>query len=645
MKIKYKCALCDAEYALLGFTNHVQRTHKIKYKDYYDTYIEPNTEHICRFCGKPCDFSNSHGYYETCNSSYCVRKQQHETMYERYGNSCRHADKVKQKPVIEYKFNCALCGRGFKNHAMLNRHLIQEHSAEITTEEYYLKFLNGKVEYCEICGKPAKWLGTHYHNVCGSAACTHELRSRNNAMNNEIYRKRVSEGLKSIPPERKAEIRKQVEETCLEKFGYRHNWASPEMRENGQYKTCLEKYGDRNYHNIEQMQNTCMEHFGVRSFSQTAEFQGKMWHKFKKDGITFDSSYEYAFYNFLKCIKKDFKYHPKVKFAYEFNGKTHYFFPDFFIDGQYYEVKGEYLYKCMLVENTKDNAKLQCIIKNKINLITSCDILAFINSMFNKNITQETMVDKCLTSEFPGTAKWPDNHPIWDCFVPGYMEPRTAWKDKTLVTRAVKNMIKTINDSLVAGKYESFCIRYINAIINDNYLDKVLDRFTIAKIAPKVTALSETELAKIIKETNVDLSSGVYCPMAGFGGIVRGAAKWFKDHNLPAGIEAYDINKSFCDWYGWTQRDVLAQTITTEKTVIVCPPFGKEFEHWKGTPDEMSDISFIEWVDLIKEHVKAPKYIFIGPEMKSKNKCGLFSKKTGISYYDDAKLAELANKG
>ena len=94
-----------------------------------------------------------------------------------------------------------------------------------------------------------------------------------------------------------------------------------------------------------------------------------------------------------------------------------------------------------------------------------------------------------------------------------------------------------------------------------------------------------------------------------------------------------------------TQRDVLAQTITTEKTVIVCPPFGKEFEHWKGTPDEMSDISFIEWVDLIKEHVKAPKYIFIGPEMKSKNKCGLFSKKTGISYYDDDKLAELADKG
>lgn len=636
MKIKYKCALCGVEYVLLGFTNHIQRTHKIKYKDYYDTYIEPGVDHICRFCGKPCAFLNSHGYYETCNSPTCVRKYQHETMYERYGKSCRHVDKIKAKPVIEYKFYCALCGKGFKNHPMLNRHLNKEHNTEITAEEYYLKYLNGKIEYCEICGKPAKWLGTHYHNICGSAECTHKLRQRNNPMNNEIYRKKVSESLKNISPERKIEIRKCTEKTCLERYGYRHNWSSPEMRENGQYKTCIEKYGNRNYHNIELMQKTCIEHFGVRSFSQTPEFQEKMWHKFKKNGITFDSSYEYAFYNFLKFMKKEFQYHPKVKFAYEFNGKTHYFFPDFLVDGQYYEVKGEHLYECMLVENTKDNAKLQCIIKNKINLITSCDILAFINSVFNKNITQEIMVDACLAVKFPGTMKWPAKHPIWDCFVPGYIDPRTAWKDKTLIARAVKNMIKIINDSLVAGKYESFCYRYIKAIINDNYFDKVLDRFTIAKIAPKVTALDENDLLKIINEAGLDMSSGVYCPMAGFGGIVRAAKKYAEIHGLESNIEAYDINENFCKWYGWKRRDVLAQVIHTDKTVVVCPPFGKKYEHWKGTPDEMSDIDFKDWVKLIKEHIIAPNYIFIGPETGcGKNKCGLFKRKIGIALYKD----------
>lgn len=634
MKLKYKCKICGNEYRMLGLTNHIQRTHKISYKEYYDKYIDTN-EHKCKFCGNECIFNNYNGYSLTCNNPTCIRKQQHETMYKLYGKSCRHKDKIKEKPIIDYEFKCALCEKRFKNHAMLNRHLIKEHKDTITTEEYYLKYLNGKVEYCEICGKPAKWLGTHYHNVCGSSECTHELRKRNNSMHKEIYRKRVSEGLKNIDPKRKTEIIKKREETCLKQFGYRHNWSSPELRENGQYKTCIEKYGDRNYNNVEQIQNTCMEHFGVRSYSQTDEFQTKMWHKFNINGITFDSTYEYAFYNFLKAMDIKFIYHPNIKFDYTFEGNTHYYFPDFMIGETYYEIKGEYLYECMQKENTKENEKLKCIIRNNVKLITSCNVLDFINAVYKIKIDKKVILEKCKNTEFPGNNKWKKDHPIWDCYIPGYSSPKNAWKDEKLLTKAIDNMINILNKSLVEGKYRSFCKNYINAIINDNYAEKVLDRFTIAKIAPKVTALNENVLYSIIQEANVDLNNGVYCPMAGFGGIVRGVEKWFKNHNIPSNIEAYDINKNFCDWYGWKQRDVLAQTIYTDKVVIVCPPFGKKYEHWKGTPDEMSDISFEEWVKLIKEHIIAPNYIFIGPEIDNNTRCGLFRKKIGISLYKE----------
>ena len=351
--------------------------------------------------------------------------------------------------------------------------------------------------------------------------------------------------------------------------------------------------------------------------------------------------------------------HPCKNFTYSYNGKMHTYEPDFIINDKYYEVKGLQFFEsknpdCRMInpfDRTQDElyeAKHQCMMQNQVKILTNINLFSLIKEFYNIDLSEEIIFQKCFSKPFPGTEKWVANHPIWDSFLPGRKSPKAAWTDEKLFKMAIKNMIKILSTSIADGKYEAFCRKHINALINidsdDLLLELILNRFTIAKIAPKVTALSETELAKIIKETNVDLSSGVYCPMAGFGGIVRGATKWFKDHNLPADIEAYDINKSFCDWYGWTQRDVLAQTITTEKTVIVCPPFGKEFEHWKGTPDEMSDISFIEWVDLIKEHVKSPKYIFIGPEMKSKNKCGLFSKKTGISYYDDDKLAELANR-
>lgn len=648
MKLKYKCALCDAEYALLGFTNHIQRTHKIKYKDYYDTYIEPNTEHICRFCGKPCDFSNSHGYYETCNSASCVRKVQHETMYNRYGKSCRHADKIKVKPVIEYKFHCALCGRGFKNHSMLNRHLNKEHRSEITTEEYYLKYLNGKVEYCEICGKPAKWLGTHYHNVCGSPECTCELRKRNNAMNKEEYRIKIQEKLKNLPAERKKEIREKTKQTNLERYGVEHIWKDPEYREMA-LQTMDKKYGTRCGFFTPNAKQTMKEKYGVEHFSNSIEFSKRRIKKYIQNGLSFDSKDEMSLYNFAIDMNIPIVLHPECKFEYVCNNKIHTYEPDFIIAEKFYETKGLQFFENKDPNNkminpydrTKDDlyeAKHQCMIENKVTILTDTSIFSLIKEFYNIELNEKIIFEKCFGKAFPGTIKWPANHPIWDSFLPGKVSPKEAWNDEKLFKRAIKNMIDTITKSVMEGKYKSFVNKHINALIkidfDDEILRLILNRFTIAKIAPKVTALDENDLLKIINEAGLDMSSGVYCPMAGFGGIVRAAERWSNEHNLPANIEAYDINESFCKWYGWTQRDVLAQVVHTDKTVVVCPPFGKKYEHWKGTPDEMSDIDFIDWVKLIKEHVIAPNYIFIGPETgEGKNKCGLFKRKLGISLY------------
>ena len=658
MKLKYECAICGDEYRLNGFTNHIQRTHKIAYKDYYDKYVEPNTEHICRFCGNECAFSNSHGYYETCNSPTCVRKQQRETMLLRYGKSCRHASKIKVKLQINFPYVCGICGHGCKNHAMLNRHINKEHP-DITSEEYYLKYMNGSMQYCEICGEPAKWMGTHYHNVCGKPECTHEQRKRNNAMNVETYRKKVSDVQRNFSKEKKESIKEKRKQTCLMKYNVEHPWMLDEIREKG-LKTMERLYDTRCGVFTPKAKETIRKKYNVEHFSNSSEFSKRRKKKYISGEHSFDSKDEQFLYNFAVFAGLNVTEHPCKNFTYSYNGKMHTYEPDFIINDKYYEVKGLQFFESknpnerMInpFDRTQDElyeAKHQCMMQNQVKILTNINLFSLINEFYNIDLSEEIIFQKCFSKPFPGTEKWPAKHPIWDSFLPGRKSPKAAWTDEKLFKMAIKNMIKILSASIAEGKYAAFCRKHINALINidsdDLLLELILNRFTIAKIAPKVTALSETELAKIIKETNVDLSSGVYCPMAGFGGIVRGAAKWFKDHNLPADIEAYDINKSFCDWYGWTQRDVLAQTITTEKTVIVCPPFGKEFEHWKGTPDEMSDISFIEWVDLIKEHVKAPKYIFIGPEMKSKNKCGLFSKKTGISYYDDAKLAELADKG
>ncbi len=261
-----------------------------------------------------------------------------------------------------------------------------------------------------------------------------------------------------------------------------------------------------------------------------------------------------------------------------------------------------------------------------------------------ENYLKDLLVDWCLKNDFPGVTKWPANHPIWECNVGNRISPKNAWKDEKYIRKAVNNIFSMMRT------HPDFRVKHINEILKcevkdneiikstDKLLQMILNRFTIAKIAPKVTALSSKNLKKIIDDSGIDISKGAYIPMAGFGGIVEGCKMWGEEHNVNIDIETYDINQKFCDWYGWKQRDMLAQKIVTDKVCICCPPFGKKFEHWDGTPKEMSDISFKEWYKLIKEYVIAPEYIIIGPEIgskKSDNTPGLFKKVVGIMLWTD----------
>ena len=310
--------------------------------------------------------------------------------------------------------------------------------------------------------------------------------------------------------------------------------------------------------------------------------------------------------------------------------------------------------------------------------IFSCDFkfcleqMIFNNVFVNKSIytiTEEQLVEWCLKNHFPGNDKWDKNHPIWKCFLPGQLSPYDAWYDEKYIRKAVKNMFWILDKSIGNDKNDSFIKRHINALnsciikngqivsSDKRLLELVLSRFTIAKIASKVTAISPSDCVKIFNESGIDLSkyNGIYVPMSGFGGIIEGYKRWIKTYasvdydDKISNIEAYDINKSFCDWYGWKQRNMLESIVETDKVCIVCPPFGKKYEHWVDSSedgisqtviDNMADITFIEWYGLIKKHIKAPAYIIIGPELSSNgrdvNKCGnLFKKRIGIQLWTD----------
>lgn len=261
------------------------------------------------------------------------------------------------------------------------------------------------------------------------------------------------------------------------------------------------------------------------------------------------------------------------------------------------------------------------------------------------NYTSEEVFNLCKNAPFPGSSKYESSHPIWECRVGiNNMSPKEAWQDDSRLQRAVDNLFRIYNECKYGkhiGKYPDFVKKI------EKYFEKestipivVLERFTIAKIAPKVTALSKSTMKKILTETGINLSDypGVYCPMAGFGGIISAIKE------LGAEVEAYDYNSKFCEYFGWTQRDALAQKIVTDKIIICCPPFGSNYENWneKSELEQGTDngyYTFKEWCEKLMEHIEAPNYIFIGPSEKNSEKpgqrCGLFAKKVGVMWYKE----------
>ena len=569
---------------------------------------------------------------------------------------------------------------GFKKHfpEMYNEFIKTEFPLELQNLPFKQKlwhFLNGiyTIPVCKICGNPVNFLTRKgqwgYCTYC-SGSC---------AMKDENIKEKLDNTKMLRYGSRTYNNSEKQKQTILNKG--EEYW---EQHYEKSIKTRYEKNGGKYFsqETIEKIKETTLQKYGVDSFAKTQEFRDivkekhdeieEKQYKTKKENNSFNtSSIEEKFKDYLDSLN--------IIYNRQFKSDQYPYSCDFFIPGLnlYIEIQGSWTHgkHPFNPDDKKDNEKLNywkskdseyynnaiytwidldvrkrvCAKDNHINYleIFSNDIDDCI-TIFEDYLT-EKIVDYCLTQDLPGNGKWPSNHPIWDCNVGNKVSPRFAWSNRNYLEKAVKNIFYML------PKDEKFRIRHIKELLNCQILDNrivyasqkllqmIQDRFTIAKIAPKVTAISEYSVKKIIDESGIDISNGVYLPMAGFGGIYR-AVKSYGDID----VEAYDINEKFCHWYGWKQRDMLAQKVVTDKVCICCPPFGKKYEHWDGTPDEMSDIDFKEWYKLIKKYVIAPEYIIIGPEIDKtgtgsnkgvdkdgKKQSGLFAKTVGIMRWTD----------
>lgn len=176
-----------------------------------------------------------------------------------------------------------------------------------------------------------------------------------------------------------SEFAKKYIETVTKRFGCSHPCKTPEVQQKIK-QTNLSKYGFEN----------CMQNLLVRHRSISNKHRGK----YKYDGEIFDSTWEIAYYIWLSDNKIEFKYHPDVDITYEYNGHMCIYKPDFIVNGELHEIKGNHFfsnkqitgelvcpYNAMM--NGKMSAKYKCMKKHNVKILLHDDIKPYITYVKN----------------------------------------------------------------------------------------------------------------------------------------------------------------------------------------------------------------------------------------------------------------------
>lgn len=449
--------------------------------------------------------------------------------------------------------------------------------------------------------------------------------------------------------------REKAKETMLEKYGGTGTLACDSLKRKV-YDTKLKRYGNGNFvnskkgeqtkkerygysfNNILKHRETCIERYGVDSFSKTKEFSQKRKQRYSYDGEKFDSKYELAFWIYEKELGNSIKRNYLTFFEYEHDGHICEYFPDFEIDGKYYEVKGDHLINANgdwvnpfdATQNEKFRLKGECAKKNNVIILKSSDCkkyIDYVNNKYTKDFFTLFKVDlqfPYLCQDLKEKASDQDiirhfHKSIYEASKDGKLSPLQAWSDKNLLKEVALNRLKYVGSCKASD---------------------ILQGFSVTRKAPKVSVFRPSLAESLIKKylNNFD---EIVDPFSGFSGRLIGAMNCGKryigkDINEKHVAESNEIIK-YKNYQNCSVEieDLLKKDDTeTYECLFTCPPYSGK-EHWNENNDEVEK-SCDGWVDLCLEKYKCKKYLFVVDKTeKYKNyvvenlqdKSGLFSNK------------------
>lgn len=207
-------------------------------------------------------------------------------------------------------------------------------------------------------------------------------------------------------PTKNKNIKLKTERTCLEKYGVsnpaknieiiskikKNNKAADSKTREKFRKTCIKKYGVDNPAKSDIIKNktekTNLLKYGVKAPCQNPNILSKCFKNIEYDSIYFDSSWEVAYYVWCKKHNIDIKRNTQM---FELtNG--HKCCPDFIVDGQLVEIKGDHLKK-------QENYKYKQIFysKNNIKVLSYDDLLPIFKDVYQELVDKKLPLPKIKT--------------------------------------------------------------------------------------------------------------------------------------------------------------------------------------------------------------------------------------------------------
>ena len=333
---------------------------------------------------------------------------------------------------------CKICNKEFGSYTGLASHINQVHN--LLSKDYYIQYLKQKDEgICPVCGKETKWFSLRkgFRKHCSVSCSTadpevYKLKSEtefkntgyHSPMEDPKHHQKMIE-LSKLPENQQKRIescksnngqgtgfqiktvKEKADNTILIKYNidnvfklqdtHKKSKETKRLLYNNENYNNTEKaketkrllYNDENYNNREKAKNTYFNKTGYYSPLINPEVKSKQKQKYFYNELSFDSSWELAYYIWLTDKNIKFEYQPNTPFKYYVNGIEKMYFPDFLIEHQYYEIKGNQFFNeaGQLINpfnNTVDTEKYQCMIDNNVIILRSDDIKPILNYIKEK---------------------------------------------------------------------------------------------------------------------------------------------------------------------------------------------------------------------------------------------------------------------